>query len=553
MVIVGFLNFNHSSPLSISCTNDWYSFPDDWQSTFHRIPKAADTLIAQHGGTRLCDLGLADAADADMFSSFDNWAEFDLWPAIASNLGHPMSIESRKSTLQVTISSGVRPSTLGLQLQEGTVLENQLLTARGVPEKRMIRFKLPLDMAYRCGDYLAVLPINPASVVRRAIRHFDLSWDTTLTLTSNGTASIPLGTPMSVFDLFSTYVELSQPASKRDLNILADAADGDVSTQAHLRDLASDPTTFAEEIVKKQVSPLDILTRYSSIKILLEEFLIMLPPMRVRQYSISSSPLPNPSECTITFSVINTAPPTAASQAQTHQGVASNYLCELRPGDRAQIDVRPCHSGFRPPLDLETPMIMICAGSGLAPFRGFIMDRAERISGRRNNPGFKGNSKEPAKAILYVGCRTKGKDDICAVELDAWARLGAVEVRWAYSRPSFPADPSAGPSPTLASSPQRLAESLDRQHVQDLMVSQRAEISDLMDHGARVYVCGGIEVANGVRQAFKTIYLKQKRDAIRQAMERGEDVTTEADEDALAEAYLDGLKVKERYATDVFT
>lgn len=520
----------------------------DWASTFHRIPKSVNELVKENGGDRLCDIGLADAANSDMFTDFDSWGETAFWPAVAQKYGSgPEQAPKSKSSLQVKVSSGMRASTLGLQLEEGFVVENKLLTQPGVPTKRLLRFKLPSDMTYQCGDYLAVLPVNPSSVVRRAIRRFDLPWDAVLRVqkpdTTTAPPSIPLDTPISAFELLSTYVELSQPASKRDMHILADAAISDAEVQAELRYIASSPSRFTSEIVRKRVSPLDLLMRYPAIKLPIGDFLALLPPMRVRQYSISSSPLSDPSECSITFSVLNApalSTPTepGAETPEEYLGVASNYLSELQPGERAHISVRPSHSGFKPPSDLQTPMIMACAGSGLAPFRGFIMDRAERIRGRRSSTSGSGSgatvseSEKPAKAILYAGCRTKGQDDIHAAELEDWAAQGAVDVRWAYSRPV------EGKG----------------QHVQDLMLADRDELVALFEQGARIYVCGSTGVGGAVKEACKAIYLEKRREKIAGARERGEELGAEAEveEDVAAERFFEKLRTKERFATDVF-
>ncbi|KAE8324698.1 cytochrome P450 [Aspergillus sergii] len=505
----------------------------DWSATFLRIPKAINDFIEKHGGTRLCDMGMADAANSDMFSDFDTWSELILWPAINLKFGRALSEGDVqfKSALQIDVSSSMRASTLGLQLQEGYVLENKLLTTPDVPAKRMLRFKLPPDTTYQCGDYLIVLPINPAHVVCRAIRRFNISWDSMLTVwkpshASDGITNMPLETPISAFELFSTYVELSQPASKRDLISLVDAATTDTDAQTELQSLASSPNRFTEEVINNRLSPLDILIRYPSINLPLSTFLEMLPPMRVRQYSISSSPLASQSECTITFSVLNS--PHLSTDNKRFVGVASTYLSELQPGDRVQISIRASNNkGFIPPLKEETPMIMACAGSGLAPFRGFIMDRAERVRGRRTELLSDDDHPEigkPARAILYIGCRTKGKDDIHASELDEWTRQGAVDVRWAYSRPT---DGSPG------------------RHVQDLMFEDRNELLELVDQGARVYVCGGMSVGQGIRQVFKDMFIERRREVLENGSDRDEDVT--------AEDYLDSLKTEERYATDVFT
>ena len=166
-------------------------------------------------------------------------------------------------------------------------------------------------------------------------------------------------------------------------------------------------------------------------------------------------------------------------------------------------------------------MIMACAGSGLAPFRGFIMDRAERICSELLADHDHPSTGKPARAMLYIGCRTKGKDDIHASELDEWSRQGAVDVRWAYSRPTN-------------GSPGR--------HVQDLMFEDRNELLELIGQGARVYVCGGMDVGQGIRQIFKDMFIERW-------LENGHG----GDEEMAAEEFLDGLKTEERYATDVFT
>ncbi|KKA18357.1 Fatty acid hydroxylase [Rasamsonia emersonii CBS 393.64] len=519
----------------------------DWHATFHRIPKAVNDLVAQHGGNRLCEMGLADSAHDDIFNDFDNWSESAFWPAISSTFraSKTEAAAKQRSSLQVEVSSGLRAATLGLQLKESLVLENRLLTPPGVPEKRLLRFRLPSDMTYQCGDYLAVLPVNPSSVVRRAIRRFGLPWDAVLRIQkapgATTSPAFPLDVPISAFELLSTYVELSQPASKRDVNILAEAAASDADTQAELQHLAASPTRFTEEIVKKRVSPLDLLLRYPAINLSIGDYLTMLPPMRVRQYSISSSPLQDPTECTITLSVLNAPALSAigsssghgiADEEELYLGVASTYLAHLKPDELAHVSVRPSNTGFRPPVDLKTPMIMACAGSGLAPFRGFIMDRAEKIRGRQSGRSDGQAAEKPAKAILYVGCRTPGKDDIHADELAEWERLGAVEVRWAYSRP---ADPSQ-----------------KGQYIQDLMRADRDELVSLFQAGARIYVCGSTRVGNGVRDACRDIFLWERA---RIRTEGGNELAEIDDDDeaTAVEKFFERLRTKQRFVTDVFT
>lgn len=83
-------------------------------------------------------------------------------------------------------------------------------------------------------------------------------------------------------------------------------------------------------------------------------------------------------------------------------------------------------------------------------------------------------------------------------------------------------------------------------------MEDRKELVGLFEQGARICVCGSTGVGHGVREACKTIYLEQRQEKIGQAKERGEEVP-EKDEQTAAEEFLEGLRTKERYATDVFT
>lgn len=482
-----------------------------------------------------------------MFTDFDTWGDAKFWPAMQKMFGgeKPDDKPTSRTSLQVSITTGTRANNLGHQLQEGLVLQNRLLTGPGVPAKRLINFKLPTDMNYNCGDYLAVLPINPSKVVRSAMRRFSLPWDAQLLIQNPGgaTTTLPANVPISAFDVLSAYVELSQPASKRDILALAEAAAPDPDVSAELKFLASSPKRFNAEVTAKRVSPLDLLLRYAAIDLPLAEYLAMLPPMRLRQYSISSSPLADPSKCSITFSVLD-APSLISSSNHHHQdvhtggdeedrylGVASTYLSSLSLRDRVQLAVRTSHTGFAPPKDVDkTPMIMACAGSGIAPFRGFVMERAEKVKARAS----KGDI---AKAILYVGCRTKDKDDVHKDELQKWQDEGVVDVRWTYSRPASE-DGKKG------------------EHVQDCMWTERAELVSLFEAGAKVYVCGSMDVGAGVRDVCKRIFLeeRERRVKARGGLERsGQGDGEERREEEVAEKWFGELRAKERYATDVFT
>lgn len=186
--------------------------------------------------------------------------------------------------------------------------------------------------------------------------------------------------------------------------------------------------------------------------------------------SISSSPLSDPTKASLTYSVLD-APCTTHSGR--HLGVATSFLSNLRPGDKLPVAVRPSVSSFHLPADqASTPIIMVAAGSGLAPFRGFIQERSILAS----------QGQTLAPAILFFGCRTAEQDDIYAEELTGWEKQGVVSVRRAYSRAKE-----------------------GSRYVQDRVFEDKGRLGQMWDKGARVYVCGSRKMAKTVEDVFVRI------------------------------------------------
>jgi len=240
-----------------------------------------------------------------------------------------------------------------------------------------------------------------------------------VTISPTGSTTLPTGRPIELKQILSGYVELSQPASKRNLEHLIKIAEG--NDRVALQEMAS---KYKETVIECRLSVLDILSTYPSLEVSLGTFLNMLPPMRVRQYSISSSPLWNSTHVTLTVSVINA--PAISGSGERFLGVASNFLADLRPGDLVQLMARPSATVFSLPADASVPLVLFCAGTGLAPMRGFIQERAMQIRTGRKDIG---------KIILFFGCRDPDSDYLYFnTELKKWIDMGVVDVRPAFSR-----------------------------------------------------------------------------------------------------------------------
>lgn len=498
----------------------------DWATTFLKVPKSIDNTIEERGGTRIVEMGAADASKGDIFTEFEAWEDKVFWPTLKERYGALDSSEGSpfEASFDIEISTP-RSSMLRQDVREARVEAVEVLTAAGAPEKRHVEISLPSDMAYSAGDYLAILPLNPKENIARAMRYFGLAWDSMLTISSSGPTTLPTDTPISANDVLGAYVELAQPATKRDVNALIEVASDEGAKEELIR-LSTD--AFTSEITEKRVSVLDLLERFPSVRLPFGPFLKMLPPMRVRQYSISSSPLWNPNNVTLTYAVVDQ--PAFSGQGR-FVGVASSYLSSLSVGDKLHVAVRASHQAFHLPKDAtNVPVIMIASGSGkpkfshhlhsetdtdrfcvgLAPFRGFIQERAAQIAAGRSL----------APALLFYGCRDPSKDFLYSDLLSRWEKLGAISVRPAFSRAS--------------------EQSEGCKHVQDRLYHDRKEVVELWDAGAKLFVCGSRGVGKGVEDVCLKIAREVKK------KETGED----ADEERLAKWFA-GLR-NERFATDVF-
>ncbi len=142
----------------------------------------------------------------------------------------------------------------------------------------------------------------------------------------------------------------------------------------------------------------------------------MMPPLRPRYYSISSSPLVDAGVCSITVGVLEGP---ALSGRGEFRGVCSNYLA-VQPADATVYAfVRKPTIPFHPPENPHLPMIMIGPGTGIAPFRGFLLERA----------ALKKQGAPVGESLLFFGCRDPIQDFLYEDEMRGFEAGGRYETR----------------------------------------------------------------------------------------------------------------------------
>ncbi|MFI0710218.1 bifunctional cytochrome P450/NADPH--P450 reductase [Streptomyces inhibens] len=430
----------------------------NWAATYQHIPTLIDDRLDALGAQRLLPRAEADAS-GDLSGTVKEFTAA-LRTQLLTRYGDPESIgasapEAEDTGYTVTEITGGPLDALAARhgLTPMTVTEAYDLTAQDWPRpKRFLRIALPDGIDYRTADHLAVLPANAPAAVERAAQALGVDLDTVLALHSGrrpGRDTLPIDRPLTVRQLLTHHLELGVRPTPGQIAVLA--AHNPCPPERHaLEALAEDdPRTLIE-----------LLEAHPALRGALPwpTVLELLPPLRTRHYSLSSSPATDPRHADLMVSLLP-------------GGTGSTHLHTLRPGDTVLARVQPCREAFRlDPAD-DTPVILVAAGTGLAPFRGAV---ADRVAAGRTAP-----------ARLYFGCDDPTADFLHAAELAAAEAAGALSVR-----PVFSARPEHG-----------------HRFVQHRIAAEAAEVWELLQAGARVYVCGdGSRMAPGVRAAFREVH-----------------------------------------------
>ena len=487
----------------------------DWASTYQAVPTLIDTQLEAHGAHRMHARGEGDAR-SDFDGQFSEWYQ-ELWSSLADGLGlgaesttasttEPrlqLTMENKQTTNPVVMSYRANPSTLVVNRE---LLKNGQSASDDSRSARHIELELPAGMEYQTGDHLGVLPRNNIDLIRRVMARFGLDAGTYVTInpTGGGTYThIPLGEAAPLLGILGACVELQDVASRSDLAVLARYA-SDPEEAEKLQAMSgldeAGRKAYREQVATRRLSVLELLDDFGSIDLPFNVYLELLPPMRPRYYSISSSPAVTRT-CHLTVGVLHGP---ARSGDGYFNGVASNHLGSSMENSTQFTFVRKPTIPFRPPANPHIPMIMVGAGTGVAPFRGFLQERAALAQ----------QGAPIGKSILFYGCRNAQGDVLYADELKDFEAAGVTEVQMAFSR----------------------EQGQPRTFVQQVIEREGDKVWDLIAAGAVIFVCGNANtMAPGVRAALMEVYRAKTNGS-----------------DASADEWLQGLRDSDRYLEDIW-
>lgn len=266
----------------------------------------------------------------------------------------------------------------------------------------------------------------------------------------------------------------------------------EITEQAELMKIAAETESLREYVNTRQI--IDVVREYPDA-LAAETFIGLLRKLTPRLYSIASSQSEVEEEVHLTLGVVE-----YEAHGYPHLGGASGYLGHrLNEGEDVLIYVEH-NDNFRLPEDSSKPVIMIGPGTGIAPFRAFVQERAAQDAS--------------GDSWLFFGNPHFTEDFLYQTEWQDFLADGALtKIDLAFSR--------------------------DQKHkvyVQHRITEQGQELWNWLQRGAHIYVCGDeSHMAHDVHQALLDV-----------VAEKG-GYTTEEAEDYLVQLRKDG-----RYQKDVY-
>ncbi|HEX5191444.1 MAG TPA: assimilatory sulfite reductase (NADPH) flavoprotein subunit [Solirubrobacteraceae bacterium] len=361
------------------------------------------------------------------------------------------------------------------------VLDNLVLTGRGsTKETRHLELSLEgSGLRYEPGDALGVVARNDPALVAMLLERLGLSADAPVTVKRE---------TMSLGEALTGTFEITA-ATPRFLDHWAE-----ITGAAELAALRAADQAKARAAFLRGHHIIDIVERFPASGIDPDRLLAGLRPLQPRLYSFASSFTATPDEAHLTVSTVR-----YELHDRQRTGVASGYLAGRTDEDATVPVYIQSNDHFHLPDD-DTPIVMIGAGTGVAPYRAFMQEREARGAGGRS--------------WLFFGERNFRSDFLYQVEWQELLRRGVLSrLDLAFSRDATP-----------------------KTYVQDRLSRQGRDVYAWLEDGAWLYVCGdAAQMAPDVHAAL---------------------VGVVADHGGLdgdgAEEYVAALKRDRRYRLDVY-
>ncbi|WP_339672094.1 assimilatory sulfite reductase (NADPH) flavoprotein subunit [Dasania marina] len=476
----GFLEFvqGKKAPKLANLSYSVIGLGDSSYEFYCKTGKDFDERLAELGASRIGDRLDADIDyQAETEQWLDQWQGY--WQDNLANAGSAAAAAAAAPALSLVTESAYNK----FAPFSADIIDNFAITGSG-SEKKIMHVEISLEdsgLSYQPGDALGIWHSNDAELVEEILAVTQLEGDTEITSNKQQkTLREALLSDRELTLLHPKLVEyLVENSGENDKRLvwkgLAEGERADFLAALYTRQVVE---VLAEMPHGWQA----------------QELFDQLRPLTPRLYSIASSQSAVEEEVHVTVREV-----VAERQGKKRFGGASHYLASLTDDDKAKVFIEP-NRHFHLPESTDTPIIMVGAGTGVAPYRGFMQEREAQ--------GAQGES------WLFFGNSNARYEFLYQTQWQAWHKSGLLSrIDLAFSR-----------------------DQAERIYVQDRIRQQGEDIFTWLEKGAHFYVCGDKDaMAKGVEQALIDVIAAHNDKGIE-----------------FAKAYLDDLQRKGRYQKDVY-
>lgn len=422
---------------------------------YNSMVRNVNAALEKLGGHRIGAAGEGDDGAGTMEEDFLSWKD-PMWTELAEKMG----LEEREAVYEPVFSITERegltkdspevylgePNKMHLEgKSKGPYNAHNPYIAPIVESKELFTVKdrnclhMEIDvsgsnLSYQTGDHIAIWPTNAGKEVDRFLNITGLlsKQDNVISVKAlDPTAKVPFPTPTTYDAVVRYHMEIQAPVSRQFLATLSAFAP-DEKSKSEMTRLGSDKDYFHAKVSNNYLNIAQVMEEVGGTQkwtdVPFSAFIEGLNKIQPRYYSISSSSLVQKNKISITAVVESMHIP---GRSDILKGVTTNYLLTLKQKqhgdpnpdphglsynitgprnkyDGVHVPVHVRHSNFKLPSDPSKPIIMIGPGTGVAPFRGFVQERAAQAEAGEN----------VGKTILFFGCRKKNQDFLYSAEWD---------------------------------------------------------------------------------------------------------------------------------------
>lgn len=344
-------------------------------------------------------------------------------------------------------------------------------------------------LSYQIGDALGIYGLNDAATVAEWLTRHEYDPSEFVSVVHNDSEEV-----ISVQQVFEQRLDLFGKPTQKFYDAIAPFAE-DSYQRLKLEWLGGENKEGFQLRQLETMTFADVLDEFDSVKLPLTKLIELVPAIKPRHYSIASSSQMRPGSVHLLVVLVDWKTP----KGRSRYGQCTRYLDGLAAGTKVTVDIVP--SILRLPADPATPVVMAGLGTGMAPFRAFIEERAYlKSQGHKVGP-----------MVLYFGSRYRAKEWLYGEELERYEAEGLVELRLAFSRDQ----------PEKVYIQHKLLEDKERLH--DLLCTQKGHfylcgptwpVPDV-----RAAIAGGIKAVTGMSQDDAEEVIEQMKEESRYVLE----------------------------------